>query len=225
MGKKEYYWLPLIKIAQLGGVKKPIFTSTKKLSLELGCSQQTTSRILRQLSSKGFIERKVNFRGEYLKLTDKGLEELKNLYTTIHSILHAKKPEFLTVKGKVFSGLGEGAYYVTREGYMVQFIRKLGFKPYPGTLNLKLLSQQDILARKELEKLEGITIDGFSDGQRTYGMLKCYPSIVDDKVKGAALLIQRTHYNSSVLEVIAPACLREKLNLKDGDVVKLKVFI
>jgi len=225
LGKKEYYWLPLIKIAQLGGIKKPIFTSTKKLSLELGCSQQTTSRILRQLSNEGFIERKVNFRGEYLKLTDKGLEELKNLYTTIHSILHAKKPEFLTVKGKVFSGLGEGAYYVTRKGYMVQFIRKLGFKPYPGTLNLKLLSQQDILARKELEKLEGITIDGFSDGQRTYGMLKCYPSLVDDKVKGAVLLIQRTHYNSSVLEVIAPTCLREKLNLKDGDVVKLKVFI
>lgn len=214
-----------MKIAQLGGIKKFIFTSTKKLSVEFGCSQQTASRILKQLSREGFIERKVNYRGEYLKLTDKGLEELKNLYTTIHSILYVKKPEFLTLKGKVFSGFGEGAYYVTRKGYMVQFIRKLGFKPYPGTLNLKLLTQQDILARKELERFEGITIEGFSNGRRTYGMLKCYPSVVEDKIKGAILLIQRTHYNSSVLEVIAPTYLRGKLNLKDGDIVKLKVFI
>ncbi|MGP3703457.1 MAG: DUF120 domain-containing protein, partial [Candidatus Bathyarchaeota archaeon] len=66
---------------------------------------------------------------------------------------------------------------------------------------------------------------GFSNGRRTYGMLKCYPSVVEDKIKGAILLIQRTHYNSSVLEVIAPIYLRGKLNLKDGDIVKLKVLI
>jgi CTP-dependent riboflavin kinase len=34
----------------------------------------------------------------------------------------------------------------------------------------------------------------------------------------------RSHYNVSVLEVIAPVCLRKQLNLKDGYKVKVEVF-
>ena len=39
------------------------------------------------------------------------------------------------------------------------------------------------------------------------------------------LCIERTHYDSSVLEVIAPVKLRDLLGLKDGDSVTVKVFI
>ena len=73
----------------------------------------------------------------------------------------------LTVTGEVFSGLGEAAKYISMEGYMKQFKSKLGFSPYPGTLNLKLLSDNDLKVRKLLITGGGIYIDGFSDGNQT----------------------------------------------------------
>jgi CTP-dependent riboflavin kinase len=43
-------------------------------------------------------------------------------------------------------------------------------------------------------------------------------------VKGAVLFALRTHYNSSVLEIIAPTFLRSNLKLKDGNKVKVEIF-
>jgi riboflavin kinase len=55
-------------------------------------------------------------------------------------------------------------------------------------------------------------------------VVKCYPATIDNKVKGALIFALRSHYDVSVLEVIAPLCLRKKLNLKDGHKVKVEVF-
>jgi len=130
----------------------------------------------------------------------------------------------VTIKGKLFTGFGEGAYYVTREGYKKQFVPKLGFKPYPGTLNLKLSGAAGIASRRELEMLPGVNIDGFNDETRTYGTLKSFPALINNTVKGAVLLIQRSHYNSSVIEVIAPVFLRKALKISDNNLVHLKIL-
>jgi riboflavin kinase len=42
------------------------------------------------------------------------------------------------LRGRVVSGLGEGQHYISRQGYLKQFREKLGFEPFPGTLNIKL---------------------------------------------------------------------------------------
>lgn len=72
--------------------------------------------------------------------------------------------------------------------------------------------------------MNGIKIEGFRDGLRTYGSLKCFPALIED-VRGAVLIIERTHYDSSVIEVIAPVRLRDVLHIEDGDVVTVKVFV
>jgi len=131
----------------------------------------------------------------------------------------------MVIEGIVFSGLGEGAYYVTREPYRKQFIEKLGFDPYPGTLNLKLTSWYDAHLRRELEEQPGIEIPGFKNENRTYGPVKCFPARINGKEKGAVILALRTHYDSSVIEIIAPSYLRNTLKLKDGNKVKVEVFL
>ena len=60
---------------------------------------------------------------------------------------------------------------------------------------------------------------------RTFGLVKCYPAVIDNKVKGALVTALRSHYDVSVLEIIAPVCLRKQLNLKDGVKVKVEIFI
>jgi len=103
-------------------------------------------------------------------------------------------------------------------------MEKLGFDPYPGTLNLKLTGDYDTKTRTELESYPAIEVEGFKNEDRTFGLVKCYPVMIDNKVKGALISALRTHYDVSVLELIAPVCLRKHLNLKDGTKVKIEVL-
>jgi CTP-dependent riboflavin kinase len=48
--------------------------------------------------------------------------------------------------------------------------------------------------------------------------------MIDNKVKGAVVFAMRTHYDTSVLEIVAPVFLRSKLKLKDGNKVKVEIF-
>jgi riboflavin kinase len=217
-------WFLLLKLAKLGAVKKPIFTSTTTLASELQSSQQTTSRWLKTLSEKGYIKRRIEAKGEEISLTDKGAEELRGVYRSLSEVLKPRRTPYLTICGRLFTGLNEGAYYISKAGYRHNLIEKLGFKPYPGTFNLRISKPIDLQARKELEMTHGITIDGFRNGYRTYGSLKCYPALINDKIKGAVIFIQRTHYDSAVVEVIAPVYLRDALKVKDHDLVCLKVY-
>ena len=42
------------------------------------------------------------------------------------------------MRGKILSGLGQSQRFLTWEGYRHQFASKLGFAPFPGTLNVLL---------------------------------------------------------------------------------------
>jgi riboflavin kinase len=114
---------------------------------------------------------------------------------------------------------------VSQKGYRRQFIEKLGFDPFPGTLNIKLSSKADCQTRKELETYPAILIEGFGNEHRSFGPLRCYKAVINGQVQGALMIIQRTHYDSSVVELIAPVKLREELNLKEGDKVVVEAFI
>lgn len=215
----------LYKLAEVGAGSRTVKVSTEYLAEKMGSSQQTASRYLIQLEETGWIKRNITPEGCLIKITEPGMAELKKLYSSLRLIIEAKYPPSITLEGILFTGLGEGAYYVTRDAYRRQFIEKLGFDPYPGTLNLKLTAEYDMKTRSELEAYPAIEIEGFKDESRTFGPVKCYPAIINNKVKGAVLLAMRSHYNSSVVEVIAPTFLRNRLKLKDGNKVKVEVII
>ena len=77
---------------------------------------------------------------------------------------------------------------------------------------------------EELANRQGTTVDGFTDGARSYGALRFFPALIEEE-RGAVLRIDRTHYDISVLEVIAPKNLRETLGIQDGSIVHVKVFL
>lgn len=214
----------LVKLAEMGAHRRTARISTEYLAGKLGASQQTASRYLIELESKGWIERDVTPEGCLIKITSAGLKELNKLYSTLRILIEAAYPPSVTLEGTVFTGFGEGAYYISKEGYGSQFIEKLGFVPYSGTLNLKLVTEYDLKARSELEAYPGVEIAGFKNEDRTFGPVRCYPVIIDNKVKGALILALRSHYDSSILEIIAPVCLRRHLGLKDGQKVKVEVL-
>jgi riboflavin kinase len=215
----------LLKLAEMGAHRRTAKISTEYLAQKLGTSQQTASRYLIELERKGWIKRTITHDGCLIRIDAAGTAELQKLYSNLRFLMEAAYPPSVTLEGTVFMGLGEGAYYITKEHYRKQFIEKLGFDPYPGTLNVKLTSDYDIKTRTELEAYPAVEIEGFKSEDRTFGLVKCYPVMVDNKVKGAMISALRTHYDVSVIEIIAPVCLRKHLNLKDGSKVKIEALI
>lgn len=212
-------WFVLLRLAEIG---REIEISSVKLAGMIGLSQQTASRHLQELEKMDWITRQVSRKGQRVEITEAGMNALRTVYICLSTIFEGHLAPF-EIKGEAFEGMGEGAYYVTREGYSQQFKTKLGFEPYAGTLNIRIKTQDDLRARKMLDLLPGIVIEGFTNESRSFGSVKCHRVIVDGKVEGAVILIKRTHYGNDVLEVISPVNLRKKLGLEDGDTVSLTV--
>ena len=214
----------LLKLAEMGAHKRTAKISTEFLAQKMEISQQTASRYLIELETEGWIQKTTTPEGSLIRLSEAGIQELQKLYTNLRLLIEAAYPPSITLEGTVFTGLGEGAYYITKEHYRKQFIEKLGFDPYPGTLNLKLTTEYDMKTRTELEAYPAVEIQGFKNEDRTFGLVKCFPAKIDNKIKGALILALRSHYDRSVLELIAPVNLRKHLNLKDGNKVKVEIL-
>lgn len=225
------YWLALLEIAKLGAYDEKIKISTKELGEILGISQQTSSQRIIKLEELGYIKKVPYGKSQLIILTNEGKKVLRSLYKELKMVVETKESKkFIDypqkIKGEVFSGIGEGAYYISLEGYKKQFIKKLGFDPFPGTLNLRLRSLKSLRKRRILEHRDfpKIQIEGFKEGTRTFGDVDALRILINNKVKGAILFIQRTHHSAPILEIISPYFLREKLDLKDGDIVELEII-
>lgn len=127
------------------------------------------------------------------------------------------------IRGIVSSGRSEGQYFVNLEEYKQQFREKLGFEPYLGTLNLRIIDRKSIKSKNNLSRIPSVVIQGFTRDGKTYGAVKCFKALINKTERCVVLIIERTHYED-VIEVLAPVKLREKLDLKDGDLVELEVF-
>lgn len=182
----------------------------------MGLSQQAASIRLADLEMGGLIERAHSGRGLAVRLTEGGLRAVTSVYSDLKESLE-QGGDTVVFHGRVFTGLGEGGYYISLRGYAKQFQEALGFVPFPGTLNLRLSDPKQVEERRRLKVLPGIEVLGFRDGQRTFGPVKCFRAKISGRHRGAVLAIERTHYDSTVLEVIAPIGLRRVLGLRDGD--------
>lgn len=210
----------LKKLALIGAVNKTIKVSSSEFQKHTGASSKTAARKLKQLEEEGLIERKIVPGGQLIKMTEKGIEILKNEYLE-YSTIFSPESDIFEFEGSVLKGLGEGQYYVNIPGYKRQFEDKLNFVPFPGTLNIKL-SEKSLTLRNSLKEVPIIRIEGFNDGERTFGGGNCYLVNIGG-VKAAVVAPERTHYPSDLIEIIAPVKLRDALNLKDGDRVVIQV--
>jgi len=214
--------MTLFKLIQVGAYPDEVIFTTTELAKLLSSSQQTASRHLIELEKKGLIHRVRLGRRESIKILPAGAKHLDSMFLTLRRAFEMKKAE-LVFEGSVFSGLGEGAYYMSQDGYKKQFVEKLGFTSYPGTFNLRVRKEYQEGVRL-LEASPFILIEGFTNGNRTFGPAKCFHGKIADKFSCALISPVRTHYEGDVVEIISSEYLRKALRAKDGDVVKVRVF-
>ena len=205
---------------KLGASNTPIRISTTQLSEEIGGSQQSASRHLQVLEREGLLERKISTGGSKVTITSAGLAELDLVLQELKWHLEGKEAETIIFEGEVVSGLFQGAYYISKEGYQRQIIHKLGFEAFPGTLNVKI-KEEEYNKRQKLERGPSIRLEGFKDEERAFGTARVYPCIINDEEEGAMIVAERSSHDYSVMEIISPQYLRRKMELADGDKIKV----
>ena len=211
--------LAVLKVLALAGADHtPVVLTSRELGDRIGVSQQAADRYLVALERRGLVSRSLAQRRQRLALALEAMALLRAEYQSYHRIFEG--PARISYSGKVVTGLGEGRYYLSQPGYVVQFSERLGYAPYPGTLNVRL---DGAALRKSalVAGWSGLRIDGFQASGRTFGGASCFPA----RLNGHPCHLihpDRTHYKD-VVEFVAPERLRDALPVKDDDRVTIDI--
>jgi len=217
---KPYLLGMLKELALLGAMNNFVEISSLEVAQRVQSSQQTASRYLLELDKMNMIKREIGVKKQLIQITTEGSEVLKEEYIQYQHIFEL--PKKIHFKGRIISGIGEGTYYTSQEGYIEQFKKKIGYIPYPGTLNIEI-EHIDKNKLRLIKKFKSVDICSFETKNRTFGEVKCLPAFVNG-VQCVLVLPARGHY-STVLEFIASVYLRDELQLHDGDIVEVEIDI
>jgi riboflavin kinase, archaea type len=123
-----------------------------------------------------------------------------------------------SLTGFVIQGLGEGEYFMSIGHYRSEIKKKLGFDPFPGTLNIKADKNYfDLLKNKNL-----IRINGFEKDRKKFGGVSCYKAKIEN-IDGAIIIPEINKHENNIIEFIAPIRLKDGLNIKNGDKVEIQL--
>jgi len=208
----------LKQVALAGALDGEATVSCSDLATRLGASDQTASRRLRALESSGHLERSMAGDGQRITITREGERVLEAEYEDYRRLFEGHRP--ITLHGWVTGGMGEGRHYISLPGYMEQFRERLGYEPFPGTLNVDL-EEAAVREQSALDAVDAVPIDGWEDDQRTYGPAVCYPARLEADAgmydRAHVIAPERTHHDEDHVEVITPEKLRDALGLEDDD--------
>lgn len=216
----EKYSFALRKLALIGGMDDYVAVSSRELGDTLEMSQQSASKRILELLDQGLIVRDLGARKQRIKLTPAGIDALKKEYNEYRRIFELT--DHITIHGSVKDGMGEGGYYIGQKGYVDQFVDKLGFKPYSGTLNV-CVDKEDVGKLDVIRGTAGIYINGFTDEGRSFGAVIAYKAKIKN-IDCAVVVPERSHY-VDVIEIICQYHLRRTLSIGTGDRVDVRVSL
>ena len=216
----EKYSFALRKLALLGAMDDYIAISSRELGEALEMSQQSASKRILELLEEKYIVRDLGARRQRIKLTQKGVDDLRKEYNEYRRIFELT--DHVTIHGTVQSGMGEGGNYICQPGYLEQFKEKLGFTPFEGTLNVHV-DPDDVGKLDVIRSVAGVPIDGFTDNGRSFGNVIAYKAKIRN-IDCAIVVPERSHY-SDIIEIICQYHLRRTLSLEEGERVDVKVNV
>jgi CTP-dependent riboflavin kinase len=124
------------------------------------------------------------------------------------------------IKGKIIGGAKQGAFFTQLDWVQEQCLDKLGFAPWPGTLNLEI-PMDAVAVIEELKATKGLELVSPDSNY-------CNGHVFPVSIEGiqAAIVIPaedvRVH-PKNIIEIISPEMLKESLEVKDGDQVTLTI--
>ena len=125
----------------------------------------------------------------------------------------------IQVIGVWVKGFGTAGNFLKHPNYSKQFKEKLGFTPFPGTLNLKV--EQEKFEEIKVTA-ENVYVFGFKENGNKFGGVNCFLCKING-LTGAIIVPDKTTHPENTMEIISEYGLVEKLKLKVGDTVHVEV--
>ena len=124
------------------------------------------------------------------------------------------------ITGKIVSGVKQGAFFTQLDWVQEQCLEKLGFKPFPGTLNLEI-AIENMAIIGALQAQAGFELVP-PDSNYCSGLV--YPITVEG-ISGAIVAPAadvRVHAKN-IIEIISHLGLKDALGVADGDWISLTI--
>ncbi|MFH0812323.1 MAG: DUF120 domain-containing protein [Pseudomonadota bacterium] len=128
--------------------------------------------------------------------------------------------ETLTIRGRLVSGVKRAAFFTQLEWVKEQCLNKLGFVPYPGTVNLEVL-ETDLQKLELIQKEKGIRLippdPKFCEGRTLKASI--------GSIKGCLFIPPHevNVHQPNVIEFMAPVLVKSLLEVKEGDILTMEV--
>ena len=126
----------------------------------------------------------------------------------------------ISLHAVVTSGLGQGTYFVGLEWVRAAIQELIGFDPYPGTLNLRLVDVTMLRAWREVRETPALLLTP-PPPERCGARL--IPVVVAPGIPAAVVVPDVTRYGDDVLELGAAIHVRSRLGLRDDDRVTVHI--
>ncbi|MFQ5894296.1 MAG: DUF120 domain-containing protein [Nitrospinota bacterium] len=127
----------------------------------------------------------------------------------------------IELRGQVFSGKGEGARFTQLDWFQESLERLVGFRPYPGTLNLRLRDRGSIGRLAMLRDGRGLCVLPPSPA---FCKALLFPAELKARGRAALIIPLVPGYPGDVLELVAAVPLRESLGLEDGAWLRIRAW-
>jgi CTP-dependent riboflavin kinase len=130
--------------------------------------------------------------------------------------------ETVKIRGKIISGAREAAFFTQLDWVKEQCLDKLGFAPYPGTVNIEV-SKEDLVTLKLIKEEGGIRLippdPQFCEGRTLRASI--------GGVDGCVFIPPQdvNVHEPNIVEFMAPVMLKSTLGVDDGDLVTVSVGI
>ena len=113
--------------------------------------------------------------------------------------------------------MGKAAFFLSKDFYVNEFQKNLGFIPFPGTLNV-IVSEEYL---SEINKIKN-NCQNLIQPEEGFGSVKYIEAKLNDKIEGAIVFPAKTTHEENYLEFISKDKLRDKYGFEDGDIVNLE---
>ncbi|MEO3993697.1 MAG: DUF120 domain-containing protein [Desulfurococcaceae archaeon TW002] len=126
------------------------------------------------------------------------------------------------LEGKVVTGFGVGAKYVSMPPYNIILTELIDEEPYPGTLNIEInKTYEELIKECTPSSIRSLIVGGVERGGFYYWFGKI-PEIPNEWVLVIRPYLSK--HKPNIIEIISGHNLREKLSLEDGKPINMKIY-
>ena len=130
------------------------------------------------------------------------------------------------IQGVIFSDLGQASRFMALEWVQEALRERLGFAPYPATLNVRPSTPQDARLWEEIQR-ETVAVPlaplagGFCSAELYLVSIRRLAGS-KETVRGAVLLPAVVDYPRDKIEIVTQVRVKDALSVKDGDCLILE---